>query len=71
MPAFTFEKILPPGRRSPVAPAVHEQSESKPRGLMVQMLDRFVEARIRRKIVEDKAGEDKVAIVSRDPAASE
>jgi hypothetical protein len=43
MPAFTFEKISPPVRRGPIAPIVKKQ-----RGLIVQVLDSFVEARVRR-----------------------
>ncbi len=43
MPAFTFEKISPPVRRGPV-PSI----ETKQRGVIVQMLDRFVEARVKR-----------------------
>ena len=43
MPAFSFEKISPPVRRGPVAPIVKKQ-----RGVIVQILDRFVEARAKR-----------------------
>ncbi len=43
MPAFTFEKISPPVRRGPVAPIAKKQ-----RGVIVQMLDRIVEARVKR-----------------------
>ena len=43
MPAFTFEKISPPVRRGPVAPI-----EQKQRGVIVQILDRIVEARVKR-----------------------
>ncbi len=43
MPAFTFEKISPPASRGPIAPIV-----VKKRGVIVQILDRFVEARVRR-----------------------
>ncbi|WP_291863481.1 hypothetical protein [Bradyrhizobium sp.] len=43
MPVFTFEKILPPVRRGPIPPI-----EQKQRGVIVQILDRLVEARIRR-----------------------
>jgi hypothetical protein len=43
MPAFTFEKISPPVHRGPVAPP-----DKKQRGVIVQMLDRFVEARAKR-----------------------
>ena len=42
MPAFTFEKISPP-RRGPIAPIVKKQ-----RGLVVAILDRFVEAKVKR-----------------------
>ena len=42
MPAFPFEKISPP-RRGPIAPIVKKQ-----RGLVTQILDRFVEARVKR-----------------------
>ena len=43
MPAFTFEKISPPASRGPIAPIV-----VKKRGVIVQILDRFVEARTKR-----------------------
>jgi len=43
MPAFTFEKISPPVRRGPIPPI-----EQKQRGVIVQILDRFVEARVKR-----------------------
>ena len=43
MPAFTFEKISPPTKRGPIAPIV-----VKKRGVIVQILDRFVEARVKR-----------------------
>ena len=49
MPAFMFEKIPPPVGRTPASPAANE----KPRGTVAQMLERFVEMRIRRK---SKAG---------------
>jgi hypothetical protein len=44
MPAFTFEKIAPPVRRGPIAPIAKKQ-----RGVIVQILDRLVEARVKRK----------------------
>ena len=50
MPVFTFEKITPPVRRGPIAPI-----ETKQRGVIVQMLDRFVEARVRRTLKEEKS----------------
>jgi hypothetical protein len=40
MPVFTFEKISPPVRRGPIPPIAKKQ-----RGVIVQILDRFVEAR--------------------------
>jgi len=43
MPVFTFEKISAPVRSGAVAPA-----DKKQRGVIVQMLDRFVEARVKR-----------------------
>jgi hypothetical protein len=49
MPAFTFEKISPPVRRGPVPPI-----EQKRRGVIVQILDRFVEARVKRAKLQEK-----------------
>ncbi|WP_425114918.1 hypothetical protein [Bradyrhizobium sp.] len=49
MPAFTFEKISPPIRRGPLPPIAKKQ-----RGLIVQILDRFVEARVKRTVHEEK-----------------
>jgi hypothetical protein len=49
MPAFTFEKISPPIRRGPV-PAIAK----KQRGVIVQILDRFVEARVKRTLREER-----------------
>jgi len=43
MPAFTFEKISPPLRRGPLPPIAKKQ-----RGVIVQILGRFVEARVKR-----------------------
>ena len=45
MPAFTFEKISPPIRRGPLPPI-----ETKQRGIIVQVLGRFVEARAQRAV---------------------
>jgi hypothetical protein len=53
MPAFTFEKISPPAPRAPIPP-VATAVVRKPRGVIVQMLDRFVEARVRRTLGQDK-----------------
>jgi hypothetical protein len=49
MPSFTFEKLSPPTRRGPISPVVKKQ-----RGVIVQMLDRFVEARVKRALREEK-----------------
>ena len=49
MPAFTFEKISPPVPHGPV-PAIAE----KQRGVIVQILDRFVETRMKRTLLRDK-----------------
>ena len=49
MPAFTFEKISPPTRRGPIAPI-----EKKQRGVVAQILDRFVEARVKRTLQKRK-----------------
>ena len=49
MPAFSFEKISPPIRRGPIPAIVRKQ-----RGVIVQILDRFVEARVRRTLREGK-----------------
>jgi hypothetical protein len=43
MPAFTFEKISPPIRRGPLPPIAKKQ-----RGVIVKILDRFVDARVKR-----------------------
>jgi hypothetical protein len=51
MPSFTFEKLSQPIRRG-LVPA----SEKKQRGVIVQLLDRFVEARVKRTLREDKGG---------------
>ncbi len=49
MPAFTFEKISPPVPRGPIPPTAKKQ-----RGVIVQILDRFVEARVRRTLGEEE-----------------
>jgi hypothetical protein len=49
MPSFTFEKISPPVRRGPLPPI-----EKKQRGLIVQILDRFAKARVKRSVRREK-----------------
>jgi hypothetical protein len=57
MPAFTFEKITPQTKRgaAPIAKNPSRKRTGKGRGLIVQMLDRFVEARIK-KDLRDESG---------------
>jgi hypothetical protein len=50
MPAFTFEKISPPANRGPVPPVANK----KQRGVVVKILDRFVEARVKRRLKEEE-----------------
>ena len=52
MPAFTFEKISPPTQRGPIPPIANK----KQRGVIVQILDRFVEARVKRALKEEEKG---------------
>jgi hypothetical protein len=49
MPAFSFDKISPPVRRGPISPIVKKQ-----RGLIVQILDSFVAARVKKNTREEK-----------------
>jgi hypothetical protein len=58
MPVFTFEKISPPADRGPIPPVANK----KQRGVIVQMLDRFAEARIKRTQREDNNG-----VIARNP----
>jgi hypothetical protein len=45
MPAFSFEKISPP----------HPPAAKKQRGVIVQVIDRFVGVRVKRATVEEQA----------------
>ena len=49
MPVFTFEKISPPIRPEDRA----APDAGKPRSVIVQFLDRFVEARVKRAAVDN------------------
>ena len=50
MPAFTFEKISPPPSRGPLPATAKKQ-----RGVIVQVLDRFVGVRVKRTETEEKS----------------
>jgi hypothetical protein len=52
MPVFTFEKISPPMGRVSAPPAAE-----KPRSVIVQILDRFVEKRVKPVDLAKKAGQ--------------
>jgi hypothetical protein len=45
-----FEKISPPANRGPIPPIANK----KQRGVIIQILDRFVEARVKRALKEEK-----------------
>jgi len=60
MPAFTFEKISPPVRRGPPPPTAKKQ-----RGVIVQVLDRFVGVRVKREVIGEKG------VIAREQKASE
>ena len=66
MPVFTFEKISPPTDGGPIPataknPSNKNQSSKnqstgkKPRGLIVQILDRFAEARVSRSLRKERS----------------
>ncbi len=55
MPAFSFEKISPPVRRAPVVPQPKPNAKKR-RGVILRIVDRFVETRIKRAAREDEAG---------------
>jgi len=61
MPVFTFEKISPPTRRGPIPPIAKKQ-----RGVIVQILDRFVEARVKRSMRQDSMRQEK-GVIARNP----
>ena len=57
MPAFTFEKISPPENPGPIPPVANK----KQRGVVVKMLDRFAEARVKRSLRAEKV------VIARNP----
>jgi hypothetical protein len=65
MPAFTFEKITPPARHNPQSPSPMPE---KPRGLIVQILDRFVEARAKKSLRKNSLSNERRAAGRRKPA---
>ena len=60
MPVFTFERISPPPDRGPILPVANK----KQRGVIVQMLDRFAEARVKRTLKEEKR------VIARNPQSA-
>ena len=63
MPAFTFEKITPPAHHAPQSP-----TPEKPRGLIVQILDRFVEARVKKSLRKKSLSSERRAAGRRKPS---
>jgi hypothetical protein len=61
MPAFSFEKLSPPIRRGPI-PAIAKRQ----RGVIAQVLERFVEARVKRTLREENG-----VLVRRQPKPSD
>ena len=61
MPAFMFEKISPPagGPASSVANGSNPSTAKKQRGVIVQILDRFVETRVKRTSREEEGDIDR------------
>ena len=55
MPAFTFEKLSPPVRRAAATPAAATAVVPRRRGLIVQIIDRFVEVRVKRTVLQEKS----------------
>jgi hypothetical protein len=64
MPAFTFEKITPPVRRGPLPPI-----EKRQRGVIVQILGRFVEARVKKSLRQESLRQEKGVIARQPPQA--
>jgi hypothetical protein len=55
MPAFSFEKISPPAPRAPVAATSVVRKQP---GVIFQMLDRLVEARVKRSLRKGKTNSE-------------
>jgi hypothetical protein len=56
MPAFTFEKIAPPAHHSQPSPTPPSPTPPKQRGIIIQILDRFVEARVKKSLRDERHG---------------
>jgi hypothetical protein len=54
MPAFTFEKITPPVHHNPQSAPQKPSVPPKQRGIIVQILDRFVEARVKKSLRKER-----------------
>jgi hypothetical protein len=59
MPAFTFEKLSPPVRRAAATPASAISVAPRRRGLIVKIIDRFVEVRVKRTVPQEKTAIDR------------
>jgi hypothetical protein len=55
MPAFSFEKLSPPVRRAAATPVSAISVAPRRRGLIVQIIDRFVEVRVKRTVPQEKS----------------
>jgi hypothetical protein len=55
MPAFTFEKLSPPARRT-ASPPNPNQQPNKPRGLIGLITDRFVKRRLKKSERQERGG---------------
>lgn len=60
MATFSFERILPPGRKSA------EIGTAKPRGVITQLLDRLTEARLQRQANELLKAEREIGFTEAD-----
>jgi hypothetical protein len=56
MPAFTFEKIAPPAHHAQPSSTPPSPTPPKQRGIIIQLLDRFVEARVKKSLRDERYG---------------